>query len=166
MGYASKLGRARISSKSPQAAAICDRCGFAYTHSTLVWQREWAGNILLNTKQLVCRKCNDTPQQQLRAIVLPADPPPILNPRVPNWAAAEGNFRTTSGQDTVDPVTNIPIPGTTMRITENDDTRVTQTTGAPNGSLNETPGTDPNAPGNADPGLPYGFEDVPETGPL
>lgn len=166
MGYASKLGRARISSRNPQAAAVCDGCGFIYTHSTLAFKREWAGNVLINTKQLVCRKCNDVPNQQLRALIIPADPMPIMNPRTNNWQAAEGNFRTTSGQDTTDPVTGLPIPGTTMRITENDDNRVTQTTGEPPGGLNETPGTDPNAPGNDDPGLPYGFDDVPSTGPL
>lgn len=166
MGYASKLGRAKINSRSPQAAAQCDNCGFIYSHSDLVFQREWAGNQLINTRQLVCRKCNDVPNQQLRTLVIPADPMPVMNPRVPNWRAAETNVRTTSGQNTVDPETGIPIPGTTMRITENDDFRVTQTTGEPPGGLNTTPGTDPNAPGNDDPGLPYGFDDVPETGTL
>ena len=145
MGYASKLGRVKISSRNPQAAAICDACGFAYQHSELRWQLAWSGNKLVNLKQLVCRRCNDIPNQQLRAIVLPADPMPVLNPRVNNWQAAETNYRSTSGQDTVDPITGIPIPGNTLRITENDDFRVTQQTGAPNGSLNELPGTDPNA---------------------
>jgi len=30
---------------------------------------------------LVCDTCYDTPQEQLRSIVLPADPTPIVNPR-------------------------------------------------------------------------------------
>ena len=47
-----------------------------------------------------------------------------------------------------------------------DNDRVTQTTGEPPGGLNQEPGTDPNAPGNADPGLPYNFVEVPKTGPL
>lgn len=159
-------GRAKVSTKSPQAFAICDGCGFLYNHSKLVWQMEWAGNKIINQKQLVCPRCNDTPSQQLRAIVLPADPLPIMNPRVQNYERAETNFRQTSGMDTVDPTTGIPIPGGLMRITENDDDRVTQTTGEPPGGLNEQPGTDPSAPGNDDPGLPYGFDEVPETGPL
>ena len=79
-------GRARVSSKNPQAFAICDNCGFLYNHIDLVWQREWAGNRLINTQQLVCRKCNDRPNPQLRAIVLPADPMPVLNPRVQDYA--------------------------------------------------------------------------------
>ena len=61
-------------------------------------------------------------------------------------------------------MTGIPIPAGALRITENDDYRVTQTTGEPPGGINPQPGTDPNAPGNSDPGLPYGFTEVPKTG--
>lgn len=138
-------GRAKVSSKNPEAFAICDNCGFLYNHSELRWQFQWAGNKLVNMRQLVCRRCNDIPQTQLRAIVLPADPMPVMNPRPQNYELAETDYRTTSGQNTIDPETGIPILGNTMRITENDDYRVTQETGAPNGSLNELPGTDPNA---------------------
>lgn len=159
-------GRAKVSAKNPEAFAICDACGFLYNHKNLVFQFEWAGNKLINQRQLVCPRCNDVPNQQLRAIVLPADPIPIQNPRVPNYPLAENNTRFTSGENSVDPVTGIPIIGGAMRITENDDTRVTQTTGEPPGGRNQEPGTDPNAPGNDDPGLPYGFDEVPKTGPL
>ena len=127
---------------------------------------QWSGNTLINTKQLVCRRCNDVPNQQLRAIRIPADPMPIQNPRVQNYGAAETNFRTTSAAAIVNEKTGIPMPQGSMRITENDDNRVTQTTGEPPGGLNQQPGTDANAPGADDPGLPYGFETVPETGPL
>lgn len=157
-------GRAKVSAKSPEAFAICDNCGFLYNHSDLVFQREWAGNVLINTQQLVCSRCNDVPNQQLRSIVIPADPMPVLNPRVQNYSVAETNFRQVSGSNTTDPVTGIPVPAGALRITENDDYRVTQTTGEPPGGLNPEPGTDPNAPGNDDPGLPYGFDEVPKTG--
>lgn len=159
-------GRAKVSTRNPQAFAICDGCGFLFNHSRLTWQFEWAGNKLINQRQLVCPRCNDTPNQQLRAIVLPADPMPIQNPRVQDYRTAETNARFTSGANTVDPETGIPVVGGAMVITENDDTRVTQTTGEPPGGKNEQPGTDPNAPGNDDPGLPYGFTEVPKTGPL
>jgi hypothetical protein len=145
MGYASKLGRARISSRNPEAAGICDACGFAFSLRDLRFQMQWSGNRLVNLKQLVCRRCNDIPSQQLRAIVLPADPMPVMNPRVPNYVAASTDYRATSGQNTINPITGIPIPGNTLRITENDDYRVTQQTGGARGSLNELPGTDPNA---------------------
>lgn len=166
MGYASKQGRARISASSPQAAGVCDRCGFVYTHADLQWQVDWRGSALTNIRLLVCKTCYDTPQNQLRAIVIPADPVPIQNPRIQDFVGAESNIRTTSGQNTVDPITNIPVPGGDTRITQNDNVRVTQQTGEPPGGKNTEPGTDPNAPGNNDPGLPYENTDVPKTGPL
>ena len=43
MSYASKAGRARISSSNPQALAICDRCGLTYNHCDLNFQYDWAG---------------------------------------------------------------------------------------------------------------------------
>lgn len=138
-------GRAKVSSRNPEAFAICDNCGFQYNHSELRWQFQWGGNKLVNLRQLVCRRCNDLPQNQLRAIVLPADPMPIMNPRVPNYPLAETDYRATSGQNTVDPTTGIPIPGNTLRITENNNYRVTQETGEPPYGTNQLPGTDPNA---------------------
>lgn len=166
MGYASRSGRARTSPSGPQAHAICDRCGFRYNHVDLQWQFDWRGATLQNTRILVCNICNDDQQQQLRAIVIPADPVPIMNPRVESYISDETNWRYTSGQNTVDPTTNIPIPGGDIRTTQNDKKRVTQQTGEPPGGLNQQPGTDPNAPGNDDPGLPYDNTEVPKTGPL
>jgi hypothetical protein len=86
MAYASQSGRARVSSTNPKAFGICDRCGFLYNHSDLQWQFDWAGASLINKKILVCDTCLDVPQEQLRAIILPADPEPIVNPRVENYA--------------------------------------------------------------------------------
>lgn len=166
MGYASKAGRARTNATKPEAHAICDRCGFRYNHNSLKWQYDWRGASLMNIRLLVCDTCNDEPQQQLRAIVVPADPVPIVQPRLQDFAVSETNIRVTSGQDTVNTNTGIPVPGGDTRITQNDDIRVTQQTGEPPGGLNTEPGTDPNAPGDNDPGLPYNNTDVPETGPL
>lgn len=166
MGYASRSGRARTNPSGPRAHAICDRCGFRYNHMDLQWQFDWRGATLQNTRVLVCGRCNDDQQQQLRAIVIPADPVPIMNPRVQDFVTAETTSRTTSGQNTTDFWTGIPVPGDTVRITQNTNTRVTQQTGEPPGGLNQRPGTDPNAPGDADPGLPYNNTEVPKTGPL
>jgi len=166
MAYASRQGRARVSSSSPQAAGQCDRCGFLYTHSTLIWQYDWRGATMQNLRLLVCRNCLDEPQSQLRAIVVPPDPMPIQNPRVPDYVTAETNTRYTSGQNTIDPNTGIPVPGGNVRITQDGNDRVTQQTGEPPGGLNQEPGTNPNVPGNDDPGLPYNNTDVPKTGPL
>ena len=243
MGYASQAGRARTSAKNPQAHAICDRCGFRYNHVDLRWQFDWRGTSLQNIRLLVCNQCTDEAQQQLRAIVIPADPIPVVNPRIQDFVTAETNNRYTSGTVLVptaingngvtatvtldvpstfqtipvgslivvsgvqpagfngsfittgvnigspytityanktlgpmavtgtvainlDLTTGIPIVGGDNRITMDDNDRVTQTTGEPSGGLNQQPGTDPNAPGNNDPGLPYNFDEVPKTGPL
>lgn len=161
-------GRARVSARSPRAFAICDRCGFLYNHNQLSWQFDWAGASLINKRILVCETCNDKPQQQLRSIVVPADPVPIQNPRTQDYVQAETDYRQTSGQNTVDPNTGIPVPGGDTRITQDDGTRVVQETGEPPYGLNEFPGTILDYPGNGDGeiGLPYGFEGIPETGPL
>lgn len=97
MGYASQAGRARTSSSNPQAHAICDRCGFRYNHVNLRWQYDWRGASMQNLRLLVCDDCYDVPQEQLRAIVVPADPTPIVNARVQDFVAAETNTRYTSG---------------------------------------------------------------------
>ena len=106
MGYASQAGRARTSATNPQAYAICDRCGFVYNHVNLRWQFDWRGASLQNLRLLVCDTCYDVPQEQLRAIVVPADPMPIVNARVQDFVTAETNTRYTSGTSLV------PISGT------------------------------------------------------
>jgi hypothetical protein len=121
---------------------------------------------MMNIRLLVCDTCYDQPQEQLRAIVVPADPVPIVQPRIQDFVTAETNTRATSGQNTVDPVTNIPVINGDTRITQDDKVRVTQQTGEPPGGLNERPGTNPDAPGDDDPGLPYNMDEVPRTGPL
>lgn len=77
---------ARVNQDSPSAWSVCDRCGFYRNREDLVWQFDWAGNSLYNEGILVCfDRCFDTPQEQFRTIILPPDPPPIVNARVPNY---------------------------------------------------------------------------------
>jgi len=133
MGYASQSGRARTSSKNPQAFAVCDRCGFLYNHSDLAWQFQWGGASLINKRILVCRPCNDIPQNQLRAIVLPADPVPIMNPRTEDFAAAETDSITISAPTVYDPITGIPIPQTTTIVTQSGSGVSKQVIGNPTG---------------------------------
>src|ERR1700749_811275 len=94
MSYASRSGRARTSAKKPQAFGVCDRCGFWANLVNLEWQYEWRGTTLQNIWIRVCDRCLDVPQEQLRAIQLPADPTPVWQPRVENFVAAETNYRT------------------------------------------------------------------------
>ncbi len=89
MSYASKAGRARTSAKNPQAKGVCDRCGIWYTLVDLNWQFDWRGTSLQNLWIRVCDRCTDTPQAQLRAITLPADPVPVWQPRPESFFSAE-----------------------------------------------------------------------------
>ena len=137
-------GRARVSSRSPAAFGICDRCGFLYNHHQLQFQFDWAGASLINKRILVCETCNDKPQQQLRAIVLPADPVPIMNPRIQDYNTAESDYRITQG-NTTNAATGIPVPGGDTRITEDDNTRVTQQVGGTRADRSQQPGLDQNS---------------------
>jgi hypothetical protein len=55
----------------------------------LRWQYDWRGNSLQNIRLLVCNKCLDKPQEQLRTIRLPPDPLPVANARVEPYTADE-----------------------------------------------------------------------------
>lgn len=131
MAYASQSGRARTNARNPQAHAICDRCGFRYNHVDLQWQYDWRGATMQNIRLLVCNTCYDTPQEQRRAIVVPADPTPIIQARVQDFAQAETNYQTVSQVPTIDPTTGIPIPGTTTLMTQDGKNLLTQPIGIP-----------------------------------
>lgn len=239
-------GRATVSATNSRAFGICDRCGFLYNHYELQWQFDYRGAALLNTRILVCETCLDVPQNQLRNIIIPADPTPIMNARVQDYATASTDFFTTvdnfrqissaawtgslvtltlagpltlpvipvgstiivsnvsperyngtyvvvsssnvgaytvsfassaSGNivsggtvaTNVDPITGLVRLIPQQVVTDSGDNIVNQSTGAPQGNLNETPGVPEGFPpelGGDDPGLPYGFVDIPSTGPL
>tara|TARA_R110000868_G_scaffold160500_2_gene390200 strand:- start:3513 stop:4247 length:735 start_codon:yes stop_codon:yes gene_type:complete len=133
MGWASKAGRARTSATNPQAFAICDRCGFLYNHVDLKWQFDWRGVALQNTRLLVCNPCYDTPQEQLRAIIVPADPTPIMNARTENFVDASTDDLTIVSATVTDPTTGIPIPSTTGIVTEDGIDLTVQPIGVPVG---------------------------------
>lgn len=131
MAYASLSGRARTSSRNPRAFAICDKCGFLYNHVNLKWQFDWAGASLINKRMLVCNPCYDTPQNQLRAIILPADPMPIVNPRTEPYASDETDNVTINAPITTDFWTGIPIPPTTTIVTQDGASVTKQVAGRP-----------------------------------
>jgi hypothetical protein len=82
-------GKANISAIYPRALAVCDRCGGLYNHTDLSWQHQWRGVKLQNVRILVCPSCLDVPQEQLRVIILPMDPVPIMNARPENYVDAD-----------------------------------------------------------------------------
>lgn len=88
-------GRARVSASNPAAFAVCDRCGVWYNHNQLNWQFQFAGLRLQNLKLLVCDRCLDVPQPQLKARILPPDPVPIMNARPEFFDIDENTFLVT-----------------------------------------------------------------------
>ena len=162
-------GRARVDARSPRAFAVCDRCGFLYNHKDLHWQYDFRGRSLANLRILVCDICEDTPQPQLKPRIIPPDPMPIMNARPERYCQYESNTRVTQG-NTIDFWTGLPISGGDTRITQSDTSRSTQITGEPIGGLDNTPGTSFLVPGNDElgpnQGLPCGFDQIPQTGPL
>jgi hypothetical protein len=133
MSYASRAGRARTNPSAPQAHAICDRCGCRYNFVDLQWQMEWRGATLQNIRILVCRTCLDRPQENIRSIVVPADPMPIINARVQDFAAAETDYRTAAAIPVNDPVTGIPVPPSVQIVTPAGQSITTSPTGSPPG---------------------------------
>lgn len=133
MAYASRSGRARTSAKNPQAFAVCQRCGIWYNRVNLTFQFEWRGAQLQNLFILVCKDCLDIPQEQLRAITLPADPVPIFYPSVEDFTGDETDYRAISQPPVIDPTTGLPIPSTTLRVTQDCANRTLQPFGIPSG---------------------------------
>lgn len=80
-------GRAAVDAGNPNAFGICDRCGFQYNLKDLRWQFQWVSFRLQNLRILVCQECYDTPQEQLRTILIPPDPVPVMNPRLPSYTS-------------------------------------------------------------------------------
>ena len=78
-------GRFKVDRTNPRARGVCDRCGFQYQLMDLRWQYEWAGPRLQNLRLLVCETCLDKPQPNIKTIVIPPDPVPVLNPRPENY---------------------------------------------------------------------------------
>lgn len=70
-----------IDPENPVSVAICDGCRFEWTRDKLQWQYQWGGTHLYNTHFLVCPRCLDVPQEQLRNPDLTADPLPVRDPR-------------------------------------------------------------------------------------
>jgi hypothetical protein len=133
MSYASQSGRARTSARSPQAFAVCQRCGIWYNRVDLQFQNAWRGAQLQDIHILVCRTCYDVPQQQLRAITLPPDPVPVYFPSVENFDAAETDYRTVAFAPILDPITGIPIIPEVLRVTQDCENRITIPYGEPSG---------------------------------
>lgn len=105
-------GRAFVNPTGPRAWASCDRCGFLYNHHKLRFQFDFAGPVLQNLRFLVCNTCYDKPQDQLKPVILPADPIPINNARPEPYAQDNTDWRVTQDGS--------------FRVTQDDNLRVVQ----------------------------------------
>lgn len=88
-------GRGSVNARNPRPLAVCDRCSFVYNIDALTWQYQWSGVKLQNLRLLVCPECLDKPQPQLKTIVIPPDPMPVLNPRPEQYAVTVPSFMAT-----------------------------------------------------------------------
>ena len=79
------------------AWATCDACGFIWNQPQLDWNKEYAGFSLVNKRTLVCPRCNDVPNETLRAIVLPPDTDPVIYARPEQYGVDEGLFGVFTG---------------------------------------------------------------------
>src|SRR6266436_9858784 len=91
-------GGAKVDRDKPRAWGIGEGGGRLLYKHDLQWQYERAGNRLVNQNMLVCDTCYDTPQEQLRVIILPADPTPVANPR-PERSQINNNPYTSIGSN-------------------------------------------------------------------
>lgn len=73
----------------------------------------------VNTGYLVCPRCMDDWNMQRRLLVIPPDPPPLMNTRPENYSIDETNFLTTESGDIIDTqsgepfIQSLPNPGDT-----------------------------------------------------
>jgi hypothetical protein len=88
-------GHASVNAGSPSCWGTCDRCGFNYNLRNLNWQFDWRGNGYVNLRLLVCDKCMDLPSPWYNTIILPPDPPPVINARPEPYTIDEVNWLTT-----------------------------------------------------------------------
>lgn len=110
-------GHARVDPSAPVSFAVCDRCGWWWNITDLRWQFEWAGPNLQNLRLLVCEKCLDVPQPQLKPRIIPPDPTPTLNARPENFLVDDFNFMSTEDSDVI--VTNSDVPVVSQNVANN-----------------------------------------------
>lgn len=94
---------------APRAQARCDRCGFWWSLRDLSYQNQWSGTQIINTGLLVCGKCLDDLQPQLKAVILPPDPPPVLNARPEPYKYDETDWLTTEDGNKITTEEDVPI---------------------------------------------------------
>lgn len=109
-----KPSRAEVNADSPQGWSTCDQCGWQTNLNKMSWEKQWYGPTLRNTGFLLCQVCNEKskPAPFLQTLILPPDPPPLMNARPENYDADENSYRALQDDD--------------IRITQTDGIRIVQ----------------------------------------
>ena len=94
--------RAAVDRSSPRAWSTSDRSGFVGNHENQQFQWDWRGTGLVNLRILVNADELDVPQRQLGAIILPPDPPPVMNARPEPYAIDEESSENYTSENGVD----------------------------------------------------------------
>lgn len=111
--------QAYASQTRPEAWGQCDRCNRTYLHKNLTFQKKWQGIQLANLFVLVCWECYDKPQENIRTLIIPPDPIPIMNARPEQYSAEVPSFLMTEdrsglltedGQAIIWEITDTPNP--------------------------------------------------------
>jgi hypothetical protein len=71
-------------------------------HENLQWQFDWAGPSLVNKRILVSADELDVPQRQLGSLILPPDPPSIMNARPENYDIDEASSQPYTTENGID----------------------------------------------------------------
>jgi hypothetical protein len=69
----------------PQYTGFCERCGFKWYFSNLQFQFEYYGNSLQSKNILVCPRCLDVPQENVRPVIIGPDSLPPKPRPAPNF---------------------------------------------------------------------------------
>lgn len=94
-------GHAEVDPQAPSAFGVDDRSGMLHNLRDLTWQFDWRGNRLMNLRILVSARNLDRPQEQLRPIIPPPDPVPVMNSRPENYAAEDAGGIAIEGGATI-----------------------------------------------------------------
>lgn len=102
MSYRPKGKHVTIDENNPEALGICDYSNMVFKRKDLVRQMEYRGQGLVWTGFMVGRPYLDKPNPQLKPPILPPDPIPVIDPRLPQpteltWSTTFSTWNNTYG---------------------------------------------------------------------
>lgn len=86
---------AATDASSPRGWATSDRSGFIGNLENMRFQYAWSGPQLINTRLQVYEAEYDVPNEQFRTLIIPPDPPSLMNARPEPYTIDETDWRVT-----------------------------------------------------------------------